>query len=132
VEFAVPFDQSFDATYGLEHLGGAGDEVRGRLQVTDALRGRDGSVHSGVHFAMAESLASTGTAHAVLPQGLIPSGLSNSTHVLAPARDGVLSAVARCRARGDLDWLWDVEVTGEDGTLHAVSSVVIAVRPARA
>jgi hypothetical protein len=38
----------------------------------------------------------------------------------------------RCRARGDLDWLWDVEVTGEDGTLHAVSSVVIAVRPARA
>jgi uncharacterized protein (TIGR00369 family) len=131
VEFAVPFDASFDATYGLEHLGGDGDEVRGRLAVTDALRGPDGSVHSGVHFAMAESLASTGTALAVLPQGLIPSGLSNSTQVLVPAREGVLEAVARCRARGELDWLWDVEVTGSDGTLHAVSSVVIAVRPAR-
>lgn len=132
MDLAVPFDRSFDATYGLEHLGGDGDEVRGRLTVTDALRGPDGSVHSGVHFAMAESLASTGTALAVLPQGLIPSGLSNSTHVLAPARDGVLEAVARCRARGDLDWLWDVEITGEDGTLHAASTVVIAVRPARA
>ena len=132
MDFAVPFERSFDATYGLEHLGGDGDEVRGRLEVTGALRGPDGSVHSGIHFAMAESLASTGTALAVLAQGLIPSGLSNSTHVLVPARDGVLSAVARCRARGDLDWLWDVEVTGEDGTLHAVSSVVIAVRPARA
>jgi 1,4-dihydroxy-2-naphthoyl-CoA hydrolase len=132
VEFAVPLERSFDATYGLQHLGGDGDEVRGRLEVTDALRGPDGSVHSGVHFAMAESLASTGTALAVLPQGLIPSGLSNSTHVLVPARSGVLAAVARCRARGELDWLWDVEVTGEDGTLHAVSSVVIAVRPARA
>jgi acyl-coenzyme A thioesterase PaaI-like protein len=132
VEFAVPFERSFDATYGLEHLGGDGDEVRGRLAVTDAVRGPDGSVHSGVHFAMAESLASTGTALAVLERGLVPSGLSNSTHVLVPATAGVLSAVARCRARSDADWLWDVEITGGDGTLHAVASVVIAVRPARA
>jgi 1,4-dihydroxy-2-naphthoyl-CoA hydrolase len=132
VDFAVPFERSFDATYGLQHLGGDGDEVRGRLEVTDALRGPDGSVHSGVHFAMAESLASTGTALAVLPQGLIPSGLSNSTHVLVPARAGALEAVARCRAKGDLDWLWDIEIKGEGGTLHAVASVVIAVRPARA
>jgi len=133
VEFAVPLERSFDATYGLEHLG-AGDDgaVRGRLRVTDAVRGADGSVHSGVHFAMAESLASTGTALEVLPQGLIPSGLSNSTHVLAPARDGVLEAVARCRARGELDWLWDVEISAADGTLCAASTVVIAVRPARA
>jgi 1,4-dihydroxy-2-naphthoyl-CoA hydrolase len=131
VEFAVPFERSFDAVYGLEHLGSADGAMRGRLTVTDAVRGPDGAVHSGVFFAAAESLASTGTAVAVLPEGLIPSGLSNSTHVLVPAREGVLTAVASCRARGELDWLWDVEVTGEDGTLHAVSSVVIAVRPAR-
>jgi hypothetical protein len=125
VEFAVPFERSFDATYGLEHLGGDGDTVRGRLRLSDA-------PNSGIFFAAAESLASTGTALAVLPQGLIPSGLSNSTHVLVPAGEGVLDVVARCRARGEDDWLWDVEVTGEDGTLHAVSSVVIAVRAARA
>jgi acyl-coenzyme A thioesterase PaaI-like protein len=130
--FVIPFARSFDAALGLEHLGGDGDSIRGRVAVTDVLRGPDGAVHSGVHFAIAESLASTGTALEVVPQGLVPSGLSNSTHVLAPARDGVLEAVARCRARGDLDWLWDVEITGADGTLHAASSVVIAVRPARA
>ena len=128
----MPFERSFDAAYGLELVGGDGESVRGRLEVTDAVRGPDGAVHSGIHFAMAESLASTGTALEVLPRGLIPSGLSNSTHVLAPARDGVLEAVARCRARGELDWLWDVEITGPDGTLHAASTVVIAVRPARA
>jgi acyl-coenzyme A thioesterase PaaI-like protein len=131
MEFAVPPERSFDAAYGLEHLGADGDGIRGRVAVTDALRGPDGSVHSGVHFAIAESLASTGTALEVLPRGLIPSGLSNSTHVLAPARDGVLEAVARCRARGELDWLWDVEITGADGTLYAAAAVVIAVRPAR-
>ena len=131
MEFVVPVERSFDAAYGLEYLGGEAGALRGRLRVTDAVRGPDGAVHSGIHFAMAESLASTGTALAVLSQGLIPSGLSNSTHVLVPAREGVLEAVARCRAQGELDWLWDVEITGEDGTLHAVSSVVIAVRPAR-
>jgi acyl-coenzyme A thioesterase PaaI-like protein len=132
MEFAVPPERSFDAVYGLEHVAGDGDGLRGRVAVTDALRGPDGSVHSGVHFAIAESLASTGTAWEVLPRGLVPSGLSNSTHVLAPARDGVLEAVARCRMRGDLDWLWDVEITGADGTLYAASAVVIAVRPPRA
>jgi acyl-coenzyme A thioesterase PaaI-like protein len=130
--FIVPFERSFDALYGLEHLGRDGDSIRGRVVVTDALRGPDGAVHSGIHFAIAESLASTGTALEVVPRGLVPSGLSNSTHVLAPARDGVLDAVARCRARGDLDWLWDVEITGADGTLHAAATVVIAVRPAPA
>jgi 1,4-dihydroxy-2-naphthoyl-CoA hydrolase len=132
VEFAVPFERSFDAAFGMEYVGADGDGVRGRVPVTAALCGPDRAVHSGIHFAIAESLASTGTALEVLPRGLVPSGLSNSTHVLAPARDGVLEAVARCRARGDLDWLWDVEITGADGTLHAAATVVIAVRPARA
>ena len=128
----IPFERSFDAAYGLEYLGADGDGVRGRVTVTDALRGADGTVHSGIHFAVAESLASTGTALEVVPRGLVPAGLSNSTHVLAPARDGVLEALARCRARGEADWLWDVEITGADGKLHAAASVVIAVRPARA
>ena len=67
-------------------------------------------MRSGVYAAMAESIASTGTAVEVVPQGFFPSGLSNSTHVVGDARDGVLEAVARCRARGELEWLWDVEI----------------------
>ena len=64
--------------------------------------GSDGTVRSGVYAAIAESLASTGTAVEVVPQGFFPSGLSNSTHVVGDAREGVLEAVARCRARGEL------------------------------
>ena len=128
----IPFERSFDAAFGLEYLGAGSDGIRGRVPVSPALCGPDGAVHSGIHFAIAESLASAGTALEVVPRGLVPSGLSNSTHVLAPARGGVLEGVARCRARGELDWLWDVEITGPDGTLHAASTVVIAVRPSRA
>ena len=126
----LPFERSFDAAYGLEYLSAGEGSARGRVTVGDAVLGPDGTVQSGIYAAMAESLASTGTALEVVPAGLVPSGLSNSTHVLAPVRAGVLEATARCRARGELDWLWDVEIVCET-TLCAAATVVIAVRPAR-
>ena len=95
--FVVPFERSFDAHYGLEYL----EPTRGRVtHPARALLGADGTVSSGVYAAIAESLASTGTAVEVVPEGLIPSGLNNSTQVVGELRDGVLEAPARCRARG--------------------------------
>ena len=126
--FVVPFERSFDARYGLEYL----EPTRGRVAVTDALLGADGSVRSGVYAAIAESLASTGTAVEVVPQGLIPSGLNNSTHVIGEARNGVIEGIARCRARGNGEWLWDVEIGPPGGPATAVATVAIAIRAARA
>src|SRR3954468_22149155 len=128
--FVVPFERSFDAAYGLEYLSAGEGEARGRVPVTDALLGPGGTVQSGVYAAAAEALGSPGTAVEVVPAGFFPSGLSNSTHVLAEVREGVLEVLARCRARGELDWLWDVEITAA-GALCAAATVVIAVRPAR-
>ena len=125
--FVVAFERSFDAAYGLEYL----EPARGRLAVRAELLGDDGTVRSGVYAAMAESLASTGTAVEVVPRGLIPFGLNNSTQVVAEARDGVLEGVARCRARGPAEWLWDVEIGPLGGPPSAIASVVIAVRGKR-
>jgi 1,4-dihydroxy-2-naphthoyl-CoA hydrolase len=128
----VPFERSFDAAYGLEYLSReAAGGMRGRVPVTAALLGADGTVQSGIYAAIAESLAGTGTALEVLPGGLVAAGLSNSTHVVGDARDGVLEATARCRARGDLEWLWDVEIGPPGGAPSAIATVAIAVRPAR-
>ena len=125
--FVVAFEDSFDARYGLEYL----SPTHGRLRVRRELLGADGTVQSGVYAAIAESIASTGTAVEVVPQGQVPSGLSNSTHVIGEARDGVLEARARCRARGDGEWLWDIEIGPADGAPTAVAAVVIAVRRKR-
>jgi 1,4-dihydroxy-2-naphthoyl-CoA hydrolase len=130
--FVIPFERSFDALYGLEYLGAGDGEARGRVTVRPDHLGADGTVASGVYAAMAESLSSTGTAVEVVPQGLFPSGLSNSTHVVGDARDGVLEAVARCRARGELEWLWDVEIGPLGAGRTAFATVAIAVRPMRA
>lgn len=129
--FVVPFERSFDAHYGLEYLSAGDGVARGRVVVRAAHLGADGSVTSGVYAAMAESLASTGTAVEVVPQGHFPSGLSNSTHVVGYARDGVLEAVATCRARGELEWIWDVEIGPPGGVATALATVAIAVRPVR-
>ena len=125
--FVIPFERSFDAHYGLEFV----SPTQGRVTIRADHLGFDGTVVSGVYAAMAESIASTGTAVEVLPQGLFPSGLSNSTHVVGDARDGLLEAVARCRARGALEWLWDVEIGPPGGAPTAIATVAIAVRPMR-
>jgi 1,4-dihydroxy-2-naphthoyl-CoA hydrolase len=125
--FVIPFERSFDAHYGLEYL----SPTEGRVTVREEHLGADGTVRSGVYAAMAESIASTGTAVEVVPQQLFPSGLSNATHVVGDARDGVLEAVARCRSRGALEWLWDVEIGPPGGAPTAIATVAIAVRPMR-
>jgi 1,4-dihydroxy-2-naphthoyl-CoA hydrolase len=125
--FVVAFEESFDAHYGLEYT----SPTTGRVQVRPDHLGPDGTVRSGVFAAIAESIASTGTAVEVVPQGFFPSGLSNSTHVVGDARDGVLQAIARCRARGELEWLWDVEIGPPGGAPAAIATVAIAVRPMR-
>lgn len=125
--FVVAFEESFDARYGLEYL----SPTHGRVAIEPALLGADGTVQSGIYAAIAESLASTGTAVEVVPQGFFPSGLSNATHVVGEARDGVLEAIATCRARGEGEWLWDVEIGPPGAAATALATVVIAVRRLR-
>jgi acyl-coenzyme A thioesterase PaaI-like protein len=123
--FVVPLDRSFNAVYGHVSI----DATHARVAVAPQLLGAHGAVHSGVYAAIAETIASTGTAVEMLPQGFMVSGLSNATYVLADVRAGTLEAAATCRARAEGEWLWDVEIRAGE-TLAAQATVVIAVRPA--
>ena len=57
-------------------------------------------------------------------------GMSNLTSFLRPLFGGTLHAEARRRHRGATTWIWDVDMTDDEGRLCAVSRVTIAVRPA--
>jgi 1,4-dihydroxy-2-naphthoyl-CoA hydrolase len=121
----VPVERSFTAALGLEFL----DPTHARVPVTAGLHGAHGAVHSGVYAAIAESIASTGTAVEMVPQGFMVSGLSNATYVLAQVSAGVLEAEAYLHARSDGEWLWNVDMRAGE-TLAASAVVVIAVRRA--
>jgi uncharacterized protein (TIGR00369 family) len=132
-EPVVAYDRSFDGSYGLEILGhdAAAAELRGRIAVRDELLTQHGIVHGGVFAGAAEAIASTGTALEVMGAGNVAMGLSNDTTVLADVRDGTIHALARAVSRGEHEWVWTVDATGDDGAPVAHSRVTVAVRPLR-
>jgi uncharacterized protein (TIGR00369 family) len=134
-EPVVPFEHSFDALYGLEEVGqGLGEDgvLRARVRVRPELLGAEDRLHGGVPAAIAETLASLGTAMVTIEQGMMPSGLSNDTTAIAPVAAGTtLHAGATPLSRVDDFWVWSVELRDDAGTLCAFSRVTIAVRPLR-
>ena len=124
--------RGFDALYGLDVVHLADDVVRAQVAVRDELRQPFGLVHGGVLASIAEALASLGTAAAVVPEGNAPMGLSNSTAFLRPVVAGTIHARAVRRHRGRTTWIWDGEMSDDDGRVCALSRMTLAVRPAPA
>jgi uncharacterized protein (TIGR00369 family) len=119
----------FDRHYGLEIVDASDELVRGRVRVLDELKQPTGVVHGGVYASIAEALASLGTNVGVNAEGNVGLGMSNHSSFLRPVSDGIVHAEARRRHRGRTTWIWDVDLTDDQGRLCATSRVTIAVRP---
>ena len=117
-------------TLGIEYFELDGDRARGRLEVTEAVMQPFGSVHGGAFAAMAETVCSRGTHDGVAADGMIALGQSNNTSFLRPISSGHVNAEAVVRHRGRTTWVWDCEMSDDDGRLCALARVTIAVRPA--
>ena len=123
---------AFDELYGLVLDEASPDRVRGHVPITDRCKQPYGLVHGGLLAAVAETLASVGTAIAAHAEGNLSMGMSNSTSFLRPMREGTVHADARPLHRGRTTWIWDVEFTDDEGNLCAISRMTVAVRPPRA
>jgi len=124
----IKVGEGFDALYGLELVELTEERARGRVLVRDELKQPFGLVHGGVFAAMAESLASIGTAIAVQGEGRAAMGLSNQTSFLRPITDGAIHAVATVRHRGRTTWVWEVEIFDDAGRLCVLTRMTVAVR----
>jgi uncharacterized protein (TIGR00369 family) len=121
----------FDGLYGLELQRADADGVHGTVMVDDRHLQPFGLVHGGVYAAMAESMASYGTALGAGEDKFV-AGLSNHTSFLRPVFKGdTITAVALPRHRGRSTWVWEVECTNGEGRPCALVRVTIAVRDAR-
>jgi uncharacterized protein (TIGR00369 family) len=127
-ETAVPRERTFDALYGLELLEVTDERVRARVKVHDGVRQPMGLVHGGVFASMAESMTSIATWLAVHDTGRSAMGQSNQTSFLRPITTGTIHATARRRHRGKTTWVWEVDITDDDGRLCAMVRMTIAVR----
>jgi 1,4-dihydroxy-2-naphthoyl-CoA hydrolase len=127
----VPFGRSFDARIGVDYDRIAPDNVVATLVVRAELLDSGGRLHGGVLTAVAEGTASMGTAAGVMKDSMAAAGMSNDTTVVADVTEGRLTAVATRRAAAPDRWVWDVEITSDDGRICSQSLVTIAVRPMR-
>ena len=127
-EPVVPYEQSFDALYGLQIHAVSDEEATASVPVRDAVKQPMGLVHGGLYASIAESLASMATAMAVAEDGRQAMGLSNATSFLRPITEGTVHATARRLHRGRTTWVWDVEITDDQGRRCALTRMTIAVR----
>ena len=128
-DFSLVEASPFDGYYGLQLDEHGEDLVRAHVDVADHHKQPTGLVHGGVYASIAESLASYGTTTAVLSEGNAGLGMSNHSSFLRPISGGTIHAEARVRHRGRTTWIWDVDLSDDEGRMCAVCRVTIAVRP---
>jgi 1,4-dihydroxy-2-naphthoyl-CoA hydrolase len=131
IELPLRTDRGFDGLYGLELIELSAELVRGSVEVREDLKQPAGLVHGGVYASIAESLASYGTAVGVMAEGRTAMGLSNQTSFLRPITSGVINAQAIRKHRGRSTWVWEVEISDDQGRLCVLTRMTIAVREPR-
>ena len=119
----------FDALLGTEWLDDDPEHARVRIQMRDELRQPVGLLHGGVMSTLVESICSRATALVVLGDGMAVMGQSISVSFIRPITEGAAEVEARARHRGRTTWVWDAEVTDDQGRLCALAQMTIAVRP---
>jgi uncharacterized protein (TIGR00369 family) len=117
--------RGFDRLYGLDLVELDDQRARGKVTVHDQLRDSSGAVHGGVYAAIAQGLTTTATERAV--DGVTVAAVSIHTSLLRPIAEGTIDAVALARHRGRTTWVWEVEMTDDEGRLCAAGRVTIAI-----
>jgi uncharacterized protein (TIGR00369 family) len=123
-------NEGFSKLIGIEFLESGAERARGRVEVTDGLLQIYGIVHGGVYAALAETICSWATAEAVADDGMAAIGQSNQASFLRPIASGHVNADAVAKHRGRTTWIWDCELSDDDGNLCALVRMTVAVRPA--
>lgn len=121
----------FAEEIGIEWVNLDPDDAQARIAVESRHLQPSGIVHGGVFASLAESLTSAATYGAVREQGMVAIGQANDTTFLRPIADGYINASAKPRHRGRTTWVWDVEISDDEGRACALARVTIAVRPRR-
>ena len=121
----------FDELVGTEWLEIGPEQAQARIAIEKRHTQPYGLAHGGLYATLAESVCSRATAESVAEEGKLALGLSNSITFLRPVSEGHMNALARRRHHGRTTWVWDVEISDDEGRVCALVRMTIAVREGR-
>ena len=127
-ESFLPPERTIAGALGIEILEWEDGRSTGRIPVTERILQPYGLVHGGAMLTLAETLASHGTWVGVRDEGKLAMGQEINASLLRPITSGNVKGVATARRRGRTAWVWDVEITDDEGRLCALVRATIAVR----
>jgi 1,4-dihydroxy-2-naphthoyl-CoA hydrolase len=91
------------------------DEIRARVEVTDAIKQPLGLVHGGVFATLADQLTADEHRRAI----------SSQTSFLRPITRGHVNATARRRHSGRTTAVWEVDISDDEGRLCALVRITL-------
>jgi uncharacterized protein (TIGR00369 family) len=121
----------FAEEIGVEWIDLDPDNARARITVEQKHLQPFGIVHGGVYASLAESICSAATFGVIREDDMVAMGQSNNTTFLRPIASGHVNASAKTRQRGRTTWVWDVELSDDEGRVCALVRMSVAVRPRR-
>lgn len=114
---------------GIEYLEVKSDFVKAKMPVDKRTLQPMGILHGGANIALAETIASLGSAKNVdLNQYDVRGASVTSNHLGAVAR-GSVYAEGRLIHKGRITHVWDVEVKDQGGYIISVTRVTVIVIP---
>jgi 1,4-dihydroxy-2-naphthoyl-CoA hydrolase len=131
-ESFLPPERTIAGALGIEILNWEDGRSTGRIPVTERILQPYGLVHGGAMLTLAETLASHGTWVGVRDEGKLAMGQEINASLLRPITSGNVNGVATARRRGRTAWVWEVEISDDEGRLCALVRATIAVRPSPA
>ena len=122
--------ETFEGFLGLEWLELTSTRAHVRFAVRENMKQALGILHGGIYCAVAETVASLATVHAVWKDGFVGAGLSYSASFLRPITGGTVDVTAVLRGHDDREWTWGHDFCDAQNRLCALVDVMIAIRPA--
>jgi len=112
---------------GIELVDAGDDWLSARMPVDHRTKQPAGVLHGGASAALAETLASWGSAFCVDPKKHHCVGLEINANHVRPASEGWVIGFARPVHLGRTTHIWDVRISDEAGKLVCISRVTMAV-----
>ncbi len=104
--------------------------VKASMPVDEPVKQPFGLLHGGASVALAETVASLGSAMLIDPGNERAAGMEINANHLRPVRDGVVHAAASLIHRGSRIHVWEIRISDDRERLVCISRCTVAITPA--